>query len=179
MVEVFTRRMSRWTAEQQREAVADLHVEAYRGAPGAPEPDRQEFLRRFEDDTRRPGFDLVVASERRMAGAGYGFLLDRADGWWRALAGEPPPQVAELIAVGQVFALAELMVLPHHRREGIATRLIDQLLLRSDATLVTTLVSPDATAAHGALRAWGWTRIEQPGADPGALQPWSRPLHDR
>ncbi|CAM5517084.1 GNAT family N-acetyltransferase OS=Streptomyces alboniger OX=132473 GN=CP975_18760 PE=4 SV=1 [Streptomyces alboniger] len=30
MTEVFLRRLSRWQAEQQREAVAGLYVEAYR-----------------------------------------------------------------------------------------------------------------------------------------------------
>ncbi|GCD34941.1 hypothetical protein OEIGOIKO_02681 [Streptomyces chrestomyceticus JCM 4735] len=34
MAEVFLRRLTRWQAEAQREAVADLYVEAYRGPSG-------------------------------------------------------------------------------------------------------------------------------------------------
>ncbi|MBB5940147.1 GNAT family N-acetyltransferase [Streptomyces zagrosensis] len=35
MAEVFLRRLTRWQAEQQREAIADLYVMAYREVPGA------------------------------------------------------------------------------------------------------------------------------------------------
>lgn len=179
MAEVFTRRMSRWQAEQQREAVADVYVEAYRGMPGDEFRDREEFLRRFAEATQRPGFDMIVASERRMTGAAYGYVLDRADGWWRDFTGEGPGGVdlEELTASGQVFALAELMVVPAYRRQGIATRLLDQILLRSDAALITTLVTPtaagDAVGAVGALRAWGWSYL---GDTQGSLQAWSHPL---
>lgn len=180
MVEVFTRRMSRWQAEQQQEAVADVFVEAYHGSPGEEFRDRQAFLRRFTADTRRPGFDMVVASERRMTGAAYGFALDRSDNHWRDLTGELPSQIEELTASGQVFALAELMVLPAFRRQGIATRLMSQLLLRSDAALVTALVPADGDAAHSALGAWGWTRVgdvRPAGPSTPAFQFWSRALN--
>ena len=179
MTEVFTRRMSRWQAEQQREAAADVHVEACHGPAGEEFHDRQAFLLRFADDVRRTGFDMVVASDRRMTGVGYGFVLDRADDWWRGLRGSAPQQLEELTASGQVFALAELMVVPSHRRQGIATRLVDQLLLRSDAAVVTALVgpqNPDSEAATGALRAWGWSRVGDlgPGSGVSARQVWSR-----
>lgn len=179
MVEVFTRRMSRWQAEQQQEAVADVFVEAYQGSPGEEFHDRQEFLRRFTADTRRPGFDMVVASERRMTGAAYGFVLDRADDRWREFTGDLPPQIEELTASGQVFALAELMVLPAFRRQGIATRLMNQLLLRSDAALITALVADDGEAAHSTLRAWGWDRIgdvRRTDRTAPLAQAWSRTL---
>ena len=187
MTEVFTRRMSRWQAEQQREDVADVYVEAYHGTAGEEFSHRQDFLRRFADDARRPGFDMVVASERRMNGAAYGFRLDRADDWWREFTGSPPAQLEELTASGQVFALAELMVLPSYRRQGIATKLMNQLLLRSNAALATALVGPasddgfgssDSATAAAALAAWGWTRIGElgPGRGAAARQVWSRTL---
>ncbi|MBD0739023.1 GNAT family N-acetyltransferase [Streptomyces sp. CBMA29] len=179
MAEVFTRRMSRWQAEQQREAVADVYVEAYRGVPGQEFHDREDFLRRFAEATRRPGFDMIVASERRLTGVAYGYVLDRADGWWRDFtvagtdgAGPHGTDIEELTASGQVFALAELMVVPAYRRQGIATGLLDQLLLRSDAALVTVLTAPDADAVH-ALRAWEWTCL---GDTNGSRQAWSRTL---
>ncbi|HEY3481382.1 MAG TPA: GNAT family N-acetyltransferase [Streptomyces sp.] len=163
--------MSRWQAEQQQDAVADLFAEVYPGTASGEPYDRPAFLRRFTADTRRPGFDMVVASERRITGAAYGYVLDRYDDPWRDVDGELPPRARELTASGQVFTLAELMVLPDFRRQGIATRLIGQLVLRSNAALFTVRVGADADAAHHALRAWGWTRV-------GDLQPstqlWTR-----
>ncbi|MFE3139151.1 GNAT family N-acetyltransferase [Streptomyces scopuliridis] len=167
MAEVFVRRLSRWQAEQQREAVADVYVEAYRRVPGEEprdrrERDRQEFLETFAEDVQRPGFDMVVASGgNKPAAYAYGFVLDRAGEWWRALSGEVPWDwdIEELTVSGQVFALAGLMVLPAHRRGGVATRLVEQLLIRTDAALVAARVDPANEAAVGALRSWGWTRL--------------------
>ncbi|MFE4913605.1 GNAT family N-acetyltransferase [Streptomyces sp. NPDC056652] len=162
MAEVFIRRLSRWQAEQQREAVADVYVEAYRRAHGEESPDRQEFLETFAEDVQRPGFDMVVASGgNKPAAYAYGFVLDRAGEWWRALSGEVPWDwdIEELTVSGQVFALAGLMVLPAHRRDGVATRLVDQLLIRTDAALVAARVDPANEAAVGALRSWGWAKV--------------------
>ncbi|MFE4368598.1 GNAT family N-acetyltransferase [Streptomyces sp. NPDC056835] len=162
MAEVFIRRLSRWQAEQQREAVADVHVEAYPRVHGEEFPDRQEFLATFAEDVQRPGFDMVVASGgNKPAAYAYGFVLDRAGEWWRALSGEVPwdCDIEELTVSGQVFALAGLMVLPANRREGVATRLVEQLLIRTDAALVAARVDPANEAAVGALRSWGWTRL--------------------
>ncbi|MFI5758659.1 GNAT family N-acetyltransferase [Streptomyces sp. NPDC051569] len=159
MAEVFIRRLSRWQAEAQREAVADVYVEAYRRVRGEEFDDRQEFLRVFAEDVQRAGFDMMVASGRKPGAYAYGFLLDRAGQWWRALGDGVPWDIEELTVSGQVFALAELMVLPEHRRVGLATRLVDQLLVRANAALVTTRVDPANEAALGALRSWGWTRL--------------------
>ncbi|MEV4973644.1 GNAT family N-acetyltransferase [Streptomyces scopuliridis] len=134
---MFIRRLSRWQAEQQREAVADVYVEAYRQGR-----DRQGFLETFAEDVQRPGFDMVVASGgNKPAAYAYGFDIEE-------------PAVS-----GQVFALAGLMVLPAHRRDGVATRLVEQLLIRTDAVLVAARVDPGNEAAVAALRSWGWTRL--------------------
>ncbi|MGW6770098.1 N-acetyltransferase family protein [Streptomyces sp. NPDC055037] len=162
MAEVFIRRLSRWQAEQQREAVADVYVEAYRRVHGDESPDRQAFLETFAEDVQRPGFDMVVASGgNKPAAYAYGFVLDRAGEWWRALSGEVPWDwdIEELTVSGQVFALAGLMVLPAHRRDGVATRLVEQLLIRTDAALVAARVDPANEAAVAALRSWGWTKV--------------------
>jgi len=158
--EVFIRRLSRWQAEQQREDVADVYVEAYHRVHGEEFHDRQEFLRAFAEDVQRTGFDMVVASGGgKPAAHAYGFLLDRAGEWWRGLDEGVPWDIEELTVSGQVFALAELMVLPAYRRGGVATRMVEQLLLRTDAALVTVRVDPANEAALGALRSWGWTRL--------------------
>lgn len=186
MPEVFVRRLSRWQAEQQREDVADVYVEAYRGVHGEEFQDRQEFLRTFADDVQRSGFDMVVAGGGgKPVAHAYGFLLDRAGGWWRGLDEDVPWDIEELTVSGQVFALAEMMVLPAYRRDGVATRLVGQLLVRTDAALVTARVDPANEVALGVLRAWGWRRLGAvaapvtavPAVGPGtATDVWGRAL---
>jgi GNAT superfamily N-acetyltransferase len=159
---VFLRRLSRWQAEQQRETFADLWVEAYRGVAGHMFQDRQEFLRRFAEDLSLPGFDMVIASAANgVVGCAYGFRADRDDGSWRNLDEGRLPEVEELTASGQVFAVAELMVLPANRREGVATRMLDQLLTRADSTLAIARVLGANERAGEAFRAWGWTEIDR------------------
>ncbi|WP_192583527.1 GNAT family N-acetyltransferase [Streptomyces albicerus] len=176
MAEVYLRRLSRWQAEQQRSAVADVYVTAYRGAAGAEYRDRQGFLSRFEQHVQRPGFDMVVADAGGLVGCAYGFRVDRTGEWWSGFGGELPTDIEELTASGRTFLLAELMVLPAHRRLGIATLLGKRLLSRLDADLVVAAVErPDdsggddsggddgdsgpRSAAEETLRAWGWSRL--------------------
>ncbi|MEU5345974.1 MULTISPECIES: hypothetical protein [unclassified Streptomyces] len=136
MTEVYLRRLSRWQAEQQRAGVADLHVSAYRGAAGAEYRDRQGFLDRFEHHVQQIGFDMVVADAGGLAGCAYGFQVERTGEWWSDFRGELPTDIEELTASGRTFLLAELMVLPAHRRLGVATLLSERLLARLDADLV-------------------------------------------
>lgn len=164
MAEVFIRRLSRWQAEQQQEAVADVYVETYRGVPGEEFADRERFLRAFASHRGRPGFDMVVAdlpltSGGKQAGYAYGYHLDRAAEWWRGIDGSTEWNLEELTASGQVFALAELMVLPGYRTGGVATRLIDELLSRAEGALVTARVDPANEGAVRSLVSWGWTRL--------------------
>jgi GNAT superfamily N-acetyltransferase len=173
MAEVYLRRLSRWQAEQQRSAVADVYVTAYRGAAGAEYRDRQGFLSRFEQHVQLTGFDMVVAEAGGLVGCAYGFRVDRTGEWWSGFGGDLPTDIEELTASGRTFLLAELMVLPAHRRLGIATALGERLLSRLDADLVVAAVDrerPDdsggddgdsgpRSAAEETLRAWGWSRL--------------------
>lgn len=72
MTEVYLRGLSRWQAEQQRDAVADVHVTAYDGVAGAEYRDRQGFLRRFEQHVQQPGFDMTVADGEVLSAAPTG-----------------------------------------------------------------------------------------------------------
>ncbi|MFH8465238.1 GNAT family N-acetyltransferase [Streptomyces sp. NPDC017991] len=189
MAEVYLRRLSRWQAEQQRDAVADVYVSAYHGAAGAEHRDRQGFLLRLEQHVQHTGFDMVVADTAGTVGCAYGFRVPRTGEWWSDFQGELPRDIEELTASGRTFLLAELMVLPAHRRRGIATRLVERLLLRLDADLVVAAVGRDTDrpsdssgngtdgaaggdgppgAAAEAFRAWGWSRF-------GVLGPHSAP----
>ncbi|MFD6292451.1 GNAT family N-acetyltransferase [Streptomyces sp. NPDC060205] len=181
MAEVYLRRLSRWQAEQQRDAVADVYVGAYRNAAGAEHRDRQGFLHRLEQHVQHTGFDMVVADTAGTVGCAYGFRVPRTGEWWSDFQGELPADIEELTASGRTFLLAELMVLPAHRRRGIATRLVERLLIRLDADLVVAATGRDTDhpagsrgngadggggspgggspgAAAETFRAWGWSR---------------------
>ncbi|MEV1023219.1 GNAT family N-acetyltransferase [Streptomyces sp. NPDC050264] len=178
MAEVYLRRLTRWQAEQQREAVADVYVMAYHGAAGAEYRDRTKFLRRFEQDVRHDGFDMVVADAPGLAGCAYGHRLERDGAWWADFPVEVTPQTEELTASGRVFALTELMVLPEHRRRGVATRLADLLLSRLAQDLVVAGVDRDRASAGvpELLRSWGWKELPtvRPTVKTSGRQVWAR-----
>ncbi|MFI1410741.1 GNAT family N-acetyltransferase [Streptomyces sp. NPDC020707] len=177
MAEVYLRRLSRWQAEQQRDAVADVYVSAYRGAAGAEYRDRRGFLHRLEQHVQHTGFDMMVADTAGTVGCAYGFRVPRTGEFWSDFQGELPTDIEELTASGRTFVLAELMVVPAHRRHGIATRLVERLLSRLDADLVVAATERHSDshsdgdgdgdgpvggagtpgAAAEAFRAWGWS----------------------
>jgi len=161
MAEVYLRRLSRWQAEQQRNSVADVYAGTYRGVAGAAHGDRQIFLRRLEQHVQHTGFDMVVADSGGTVGCAYGFRVPSSGEWCSGLRGALPTDVEELTASGRTFLLAELMVLPAHRRRGIATRMAEQLLIRLDADLVVAATDGSGggpgNAAEETFRAWGWS----------------------
>lgn len=177
--EVFLRGLTRWQAERQRESVADLAVEAYRGDRGEEFRDRQQFLARFTAATQRPGFEMALAgSAAGPVGCAYGFTMGREGDHWRGLLADLPRHTEELTASGQVFIIADLMVLPANLRRGVGTALIELLLSRCDAALATAFVDPANAPAAGALEAWHWTRtghVRADEADP-ERDVWSRSL---
>jgi len=68
---------------------------------------------------------------------------------------------------GRTFALTSLVVRAAWRKQGIGTGLHRQIMAGRREERATLTVSPGATAAQRALRAWGWTkvaRIRTPGA---------------
>ncbi|MEV0320817.1 hypothetical protein ACIBKX_23435 [Streptomyces sp. NPDC050658] len=176
MAEVFLRRLSRWQAEQQREAVADVYVEAYAGPVGAEYADRQVFLSRFESTVQRPDFDMVVADSGGLVGCLYGYRAERSGDWWQGFRGILPPEVEERTASGRVFLLTELMVVPAFRRQGVSNRLRTLLLTRHAAELVVAVIGRDDELGREVLRSWGWTKLGEFGpADQSAREGWMRP----
>lgn len=170
MADVFLRHLSRWQGEQQQESLADEFIETYQRSHGTEYADRQAFLQSFNRAFSRDGFDMVVAgSGGRTAGHAYGYLIDRAGGWWRGLGSDLPWDAEELTVSGQVFALAELTVRPSFRRMGVAGRLLQQLLERTDAALAVTRVAPGNSGAAAALPSWGWERLGTTEADNAQL----------
>ncbi|MFE5870090.1 GNAT family N-acetyltransferase [Streptomyces roseifaciens] len=207
MGDVFFRRLSRWQADQYRDQLADLHVTAYarphvghggphegphggpHGGPGSeprvePFHSRDRFRERLAEHSARPGFDLVVADAGGPVGCAYGYPLARDSVRWQGFLGPVPGELEELTAAGRVFAVAELVVAPRHRRQGIGRRLHDRLLSGSGAALAALVMDPSdahTPEAGAARRAWGWQRAGQvrpPAAgDVGdALEVFVRPL---
>ncbi|APY87208.1 hypothetical protein DCW30_10120 [Streptomyces alfalfae] len=172
MGEVFLRRLSRWQAEQQREAVADLHAEAYGTPADAGGLDRQGFLRRFEHDVQQPDFDMVVADAGGLVGCLYGYRAARTGEWWEGFRGILPAGIQEQTASGRVFLLGELMVGPARRGSGIATRLRTLLMTRHTADVVVTVIRRGDDLGREVLRAWDWTKLGE--FDPGR-EGWLRP----
>ncbi|MEV8316170.1 hypothetical protein AB0Q95_18555 [Streptomyces sp. NPDC059900] len=180
MAEVFLRRLSRWQAEQQREAVADVYVEAYEGDPGAEYRDRQSFLRDFENAVQRTDFDMVVADAVGMIGCLYGYRAARTGDWWKGYRGVLPPEVEERTAAGRVFILTELMVVPAYRRQGVSERLRTLLLVRHATDLVVSVIKRDDDLGREVLRSWGWTKLGEFDRDePGSGAPLRRGESER
>ncbi|MEU8890313.1 GNAT family N-acetyltransferase [Streptomyces sp. NPDC048442] len=192
VAEVFFRRLSRWQADQQRDSIADLYELTYRDSsstaprrnPYEPVPpddpafhDRTAFLTRFAADVQRPGFDLLIASTATaLVGCIYGYLPDRQGSWWYGRHDIAPPEIGQLADSGRVFNVADLMVAPAYRRQKVAERLQERLLVRVDAELVTTLIEPSNTAAKAAYDAWRWSRTDRIPAANGRpeLEVWTQ-----
>lgn len=179
MAEVFLRRLSRWQADRERDAVADLYVEAYRGTAGEAFHDRQEYLRRLGEHVQYTGFELVIASSGgALVGSVYGYRAERDHEWWHGLHSRLPAEMAELTTAGRVFVMTELMVLPSFRRRGIATRLQEHLLSPSGIGLAVTLIDQEDVPAREALASWGWESLGKitPSPDRPPLESWTRRL---
>ncbi|MFE0101281.1 GNAT family N-acetyltransferase [Streptomyces sp. NPDC059009] len=171
VAEVFLRRLSRWQAEQQREAVAGLHLEAY--------GDREGFLERFEHQVQQPEFDMVAADAAGLVGCLYGHRAEPDGAWWRAFSGLVPSRtVGQHPVPERVFVLRELMVAPTHRRQGIASRLRALLLVRHAGELVVAELASGSGDELGraVLRAWGWVPLGGFEDGEGLREGWMRPL---
>lgn len=172
---VFLRRLSRWQAESERAGIGDLYLAARQDAPGVLPLEREEFVRRLVDeDTGEPEFDMLVAGDPALVGCVYGFRADRGGDWWRAYT-DVPLTIDELTTSRQVFVVAALLVAPHRRRQGVATRLQRELLARSRTRLHLTLLDPGNAPARSAFQSWGWTKAGQltPADGTPPLEAWT------
>lgn len=175
---LFTRHLSRWQADLQREEIADIYVKCYDEPPGLEFPNRQAFLARFADDVKRPGFDLVAAEEHALIGCCYGYAVSRDGAWWSGLRGGVPDRIEEATAAGEVFAIGELMVLPRQRRRGVGSRLVADLLNDCAATLAVVQLDPADETARAAYLGWGWRKLGDVAAHAAApmREVWIRTL---
>ncbi|MGW8376898.1 hypothetical protein [Streptomyces sp. ODS28] len=156
---VFLRRMTRWQADQWREELADLSLAAYSPRGLTLFDHRPGFLVRLERHLLTSGFALVIAQNAEPAGCCYGVPACREGAWWEGFAGPLPHELEMLTALGRVFEVAELMVLPEYRRAGLALRMLDMLLAETAAAVAVARVPHDDVVAREVWRAARWTRL--------------------
>jgi ribosomal protein S18 acetylase RimI-like enzyme len=104
-----------------------------------------------------------------LVGFAAGMPLRPSTSWWRRLT-TPLPESDTDEYPGRTFALTELAVRAAWRRQGVGRELHDLVLAGRAEERATVTVAPDANAAQGALRAWGWQRVARTRSDSPALQ---------
>jgi GNAT superfamily N-acetyltransferase len=106
---------------------------------------RERFVDRLDKHLAAPDFGLVtVRLGDQLIGYIYGFARQRED----------------------MLIVAELMVAPEYRRQGLARLLHNELLGHRAEKTAQLLVEKDNTPAQAAYRAWGWRKA-------GDLQPFA------
>jgi len=163
------RKLNEDEACSMREQLADLYERAYADKLDGAFRSRERFLERLDAHLSRPGVDLVAAhKDGQLVGYIYGFTLPAGSKWWDSFEGDMRPEVEAAARAGQMRAVAELMVVPEERRQGIARRLHDELIRGWQGQgYATMLVDPANTPARSAYESWGWKLIgyEQPFED--------------
>jgi GNAT superfamily N-acetyltransferase len=119
------------------------------------------FAERFEVQRRQEGFALVEARDGpQLAGFTFGVTLQPPTLWWQNLTTRLPAEVTTE-QPGRTFALVELLVRPHWRRQGIAHAMHDLLLKDRPEERATLTVLPAAAPAQAAYQKWGWHKVAQ------------------
>jgi RimJ/RimL family protein N-acetyltransferase len=130
--------------EEALQAVFAAAGDYFLSVTGRPEPDPDAALREIQGCAATPGRDVALVALRE-TGETVGAL-----GWWR---GNPAPDVA---------LLGMLLVVPEHRRQGIAREALGALegwlRARGVARLRTGVATHDRRAA-GVLLALGFARM--------------------
>lgn len=135
--------------------------------------DAEDFESRLASQLREPAFDLVSAWDNEsLAGFIYGFAIRRGSPLWETVFLSPDPRYAVQDWTYPVTFVSELLVSAHYRRRGIARTLHNEFIADRTEPRAVLLAHPEATAAQGAYKTWGWYRI-------GAGRPWpNTPLYD-
>jgi ribosomal protein S18 acetylase RimI-like enzyme len=160
---VSLRRVDAASARQLHSIVELIHQGAYanRIATGELSHGEQTFITRFDTDTTRDGFDLVLAYDGdEPVGQAWGWALTSGTTWWTGLETDLESEFTNEDGK-RTFVLAEVMVRQAWTGRGIAHALHDQLLSGRDEKRATLLVRPENTAAYRAYLKWGWRKVAQ------------------
>ncbi len=136
-----------------------LHAEVYADSPYYRDDDAAQFADRFRVQRRQLGFALAEARHGGyLVGYALGMPLRPSSSWWANLTTSLPDEVT-VERPGRTFAVADLLVRPSWRRQGIARALHDLLLSDRPEERATLTVLPAAAAAQHAFRSWGWRKV--------------------
>ncbi|MET8084353.1 GNAT family N-acetyltransferase [Micromonospora sp. NPDC005237] len=148
-------------------ALARLYAVVYAEPPYAEGPEQvAAFADGLPDESRRPGFTLVVAEEVGvLVGAAYGWTMP-AGRWWMRADTKP---FADLRTADK-FAVMEWVVHPDRRGAGIGSELIRRLLDGRPERWAT-LASNPAAPARAIYQRAGWQQVG------GSAMPDGTPMH--
>jgi len=145
-------------AEHAGELLA-LHTEVYAEPPYRRDDDGEQLAGRFAVQRRQPGFVLAEARHGDyLVGYAFGMPLRPSTDWWRNLTA-PLPEHLTAEHPGRTFALADLLVRPSWRRQGIGATLHDLILTSRSEERATLTVLPAAIPAQRAFGSWGWRKV--------------------
>ncbi len=145
-------------AGEHADELQALHADVYGGPPQRRDEDAALFAGRFRVQRRQPGFVLAEARHGGyLVGYAAGFPLRPSTSWWRHLTTALPEDVTAEHP-GRTFAVADVLVRPPWRRQGIGAALHDLVLRDRPEERATLTVPPAAAPAQAAFRNWGGAR---------------------
>lgn len=137
-----------------------------------PDYDLGDYRARMDHLLTRPGFEAVTAHQGgELAAFVYGAPLATGSRWWDGLDPEPP---AGFTAENgrRTFAVIDLAVRPSYRRQGLARRLLDELLAGRPEERATLATAPHEREVQAMYRRWGWRHAGRTPGGEGETEPW-------
>jgi GNAT superfamily N-acetyltransferase len=141
-------------AMELTEVLRGLYAEVYAEPPYCEgEEHVNQFVERFAEEVRRPGFSLAAALHgQSLIGAAHGWTMGPGK-WFSSPTNEPPVDVRNV----PKFAIMEWMVRKPYRGSGIGRHLLDLLLAKRPEPFAI-LASNPAAPARQIYEKWGWRR---------------------
>lgn len=149
--DVDVRRFSHQDLPKIRQALIDVHADAYADAMD------DEFNQRFpwfvDHWGGNPGFDCVVAYDgAEPVGFAYGAPATKGREWWRDHLRMVPEK-------HRTFSYSELAVRTKWRKTGLAERLSRSLLGGRDEDLAVLLVDTEHPRVQAMYESWGFAKV--------------------
>lgn len=160
-------------------ALEDEVVAAYAAVFGSPPvsadaADIAAYRASLPRHVRKPGFRACTAraTAGRLTGYAYGWEGGPGDWWWDIVAGAVNEDVRRHW-FADCFVVAELLVLPEARRQGIGSALLETLLAATERPAAVLSTRSDAEAALAFYAARGWRKLVNELRFPGSDASWA------